>query len=83
MPVQGKQQDQKLILEIDGKELAVLEEVMGKFSFKDCQSLIRFALSMLVLNETKVFSITIEGFPRDITPAAHLLKGENYYARRF
>jgi hypothetical protein len=74
MSVQSKKENDKLILELDNGDLREFDKVMEKWSFKDHQSLVRFALSLLVLNENKSFPIKVDNQDRDIIPAPHLLK---------
>ena len=74
MSVQSKRENDKLILELDNGDLREFDKVMEKWSFKDHQSLVRFAISLLVLNENKSFSVKIDNQSQDIIPAAHLIK---------
>ncbi len=74
MAVKSVSQDNKLILEIDNGDLAKLNEVMEKWSFKDYQSLLRFSVSILLLNEAKSFGLKIDGTQQEIIPAKELLK---------
>jgi len=75
MSVQSKKEKDKLIIELDNGELREFEKVMDKWHFRDYQSLMRFAISLLVLNENKSFPIRIDNESTDIMPAAHLIKG--------
>jgi hypothetical protein len=74
MAVKSKKDGSKLILELDNGDISKLEEAMEKWNFKDHQSLIRFMVSMLILNEGKSFSLRIDGRQQDIIPSADLLK---------
>lgn len=74
MAVKSNEKEGKLTLEIDNGELKKLKEVMEKWSFKDYQSLQRFMISILFLNEDKSLSIKLDGRQQDIVPASDLLK---------
>jgi hypothetical protein len=74
MAVKGKNEGQKLILEIDNGDLTKLEDVIKKWSFKDYQSFFRFAISLLILNEEKSVSIKVDGTQQTFAPASDLLK---------
>ncbi len=63
-----------LTLEIDNGDLTKLESVMEKWSFKDYQSLFRFAISVLILTDDKSISIKMNGVEKNITPAKDLTK---------
>lgn len=75
MAVKSIERDNKLILELDNGEYTKLKEAMGKWSFKDYQSLIRFSVSMLLLNEDNYFSIRIDNRQQDIVPATSYITG--------
>lgn len=74
MSVYSKTEGDKLILELDNGDRTEFEKVMAKWSFRDHQSLMRFAVSLLVLNENKHFPIKVDNHERDIVPAVHLIK---------
>lgn len=74
MAVKSKDENGKLILEIDNGDLEKLNQVMDKWSFKDHQALLRFSISILILSEDESISIKMNGSQRSITPAADLLK---------
>lgn len=74
MAVKSKKEGDKLFLEIDNGELKKLDEVMEKWAFKDYQSLIQFAISILVLNEDRSVSIKRDGILQTFAPATDLLK---------
>ena len=76
MAVKATEEENKLILEIDNGEFSKIKEVLEKWSFKDYQCLLRFMISLLVVNESKSFRITVKGSPEDIVPAPELIKGE-------
>ena len=63
----------KLYLELDHGDLDKLDQAMDKWSFKDYQSFLRFAVSLFILNESKSFSIKIDGFKTDVVPVEDLL----------
>lgn len=77
MSVQSKVEGDKLVLTLDNGDYAEFKKVMDKWDFKDHQSLMRFALTLLTLNENNYFPIKLDNQPRDITPAPHLLKAKN------
>ena len=49
------------------------KEAMTSWKFKDDQSLLRFAVSILVLSEDKIISTKMEGKQTEVKPAAELL----------
>lgn len=75
MAVKAQEKDKKLMLDIDNGDLSKLNEVMDKWGFKDYQSFMRFAVSILLLNEEKSIGIKLDGIKQDITPSSDLLKG--------
>ncbi len=74
MAVKGRVEGQKLLLEVDNGDFTKLEEVMKKWAFKDYQSFLRFAISLLILNEEKSVSIKVDGKQQTFAPASDLLK---------
>jgi hypothetical protein len=74
MAVKSSKSGDKLILELDNGDVIKLEDVMKKWAFKDHQSLIRFVVSMLILNENNSFSLRIDGRQQEIVPSADFLK---------
>ena len=74
MAVKSTKNGEKLILELDNGDVVKLEEVMNKWGFKDHQSLIRFVVSMLILNEDNSFSLRIDGRQQNVIPSADFLK---------
>ncbi|HDV5783367.1 TPA: hypothetical protein RJD83_000279 [Legionella pneumophila] len=76
MAVKSQEKEDKLILEIDNGDLSKLNDVMEKWGFKDYQSFMRFAVSILLLNEEKSVGIKLDGLKQDIAPASDLLKGK-------
>jgi hypothetical protein len=74
MAVKSKQEGEKLILEIDNGDLTKLDDALQKWNFKDYQSLLRFSVSMLILNEDRSFSIKRNGEQKSVVPASDLLK---------
>lgn len=74
MSVQSKEEANKLMLELDNGDYTEFKKVMDKWKFKDHQSLMRFAISILVLNENSYFSIRVDNEERNIVPISSLLK---------
>ena len=74
MAVKNREELNKLILEIDNGDLTNLNEVMKKYSFKDYQSLMRYCVSILLVNENKYVSITLNGIKTDIVPSPDFIK---------
>ncbi|HEV2917585.1 MAG TPA: hypothetical protein VGW78_07630 [Candidatus Babeliales bacterium] len=74
MAVNSKEDNSKLILEIDNGELKKLKEVMEKWQFKDYASLMQFAISIMVLNENRYVSIKKDGETQNVAPANDLLR---------
>ena len=70
MAIKSTKLADKLALEIDNGDMTNIEKVMAKYSFKDYQSCIRFALSILLLNEDKHVSIKMDGQQQEIIPAS-------------
>lgn len=68
--------DNEITLKIDNGDYIEFKKVMQKWKFKDHQSLMRFAISLLVLNENKYFPMKVDNQERDIVPAPHLIKEE-------
>ncbi len=68
MPIKSIEEEGKLTLEIDGREYTYLKEAMKKWSFKDPEGMMRFAITLLWLNENKHFTVNIDGFNQDIQP---------------
>lgn len=66
-----------LKLEIDNGDLTKLNEAITKWKFKDYQSFMRFAVSIMLLNEDPSFSIKLNGIQQDIIPASTSLIEEN------
>ena len=54
--------------------LVKLNEVLEKWSFKDYQSLLRFSISLLLLNEEKYITIKLDGEKKDLVPSKDLIK---------
>lgn len=79
MAVKSTQDGDKIILELDNGDAVKLEEVMKKWSFKDHQSFLRFAMSLHLVNEGRSFSITQKGVPSAVEPVAELLKSQDSY----
>lgn len=76
MPVKSKEESDKLILEIDNGDLSKLKDVMDKWSFKDYQSFMRFAVSIFLLSDDNSISIKADGIRQDFAPVSDLLKGK-------
>jgi hypothetical protein len=74
MPIRDKEENSILQLTIDNGDLTKLKEALEKWSFKDYQSLLRFSISVLLLNEGQSISIKTKGFSREVKPAPDLLK---------
>jgi hypothetical protein len=74
MSVKTIREPNKLILELDNGDLSKFDEALKKWSFKDEQSMLRFLVSLLLLNENKFFSIKKYGTQTDVVPIPDLLK---------
>lgn len=74
MAVKSKTEQGKLILEIDNGDLEKLTQSMTKWSFKDHQSLLRFAISVLLVTEDHSLWIRQNGQQQPIAPAKDLTK---------
>ncbi len=69
-----EESENNLILNIDNGDLVKLKEVLNKLSFKDYQSLIRFSISLLLLNEEDYITIKLDGEKKDMIPSKDLIK---------
>lgn len=69
----------ELTLILDNGDLKKLNDVMKKYSFKDYQSFIRFAVSLLLLNENenKSVSIKMNGISTDVVPSDDLISKDD------
>jgi hypothetical protein len=74
MAITSKNEENKLILDIDNGDLVKLNEVLEKWSFKDYQSLLRFSISLLLLNEENYITIKLDGEKKDLIPSKDLIK---------
>lgn len=74
MAVRSRDENNKCIWEIDNGDLEKLRECMNKWSFLDEQSMLRFAVSLLLKAEGGEVTIKINGEPQRIAPADELLK---------
>jgi hypothetical protein len=74
MAIRSRQEGSKLLVEIDNGDLEKLGQCMSKWSFKDHQSLLRFAMSILLVTEENSLWIKTEGRQQAITPAKEYLK---------
>ena len=74
MAVISNEEENIIKLEINNGDYKEFKNAMKKWSFRDNQSLIRFAISLLVLNENKFFPIKVRDEDRYIVPAADLLE---------
>jgi hypothetical protein len=76
MAVKSEIKENKLILTLDNGEKKVFEEVRKKWNFKDEQSLIRFALSILDCSTKTFLTIYTEKGVENIIPADDLINGK-------
>lgn len=74
MAVKDTKGTDKLTLEIDNGDLSKLDQAMGKWGFNSYQSLLRFSISLLLLNEDNYFNLKIDKADRMIVPASDYLK---------
>ena len=74
MAVKSIKEGNILKLEIDNGDLEKLDQVADKWRFKDYQSLLRFAISILILSEEKSVTIKKDGVQKNLIPAADLIK---------
>lgn len=74
MAVKSSEDKDKLILELDNGDRTKFKQIMDKWNFKDEQSLLRFAMSLLILNENDYFGVKIDGRDKDVIPAEDYLK---------
>ena len=74
MAIKSQENNDKLILELDNGDYDKLIECMEKWSFKDHQSMLRFAMSVLLVSEDRSLSIKMDGRQQAIAPAKEYLK---------
>lgn len=74
MSVKSSVNKDQLTLILDNGDYIEFMKTLEKWNFKDHQSLLRFAISLLVLNENNYFPLKVDGISRDIVPASHLIK---------
>jgi hypothetical protein len=74
MSVESTRDKDQLTLKLNNGDLREFDRVMEKWHFKDHQSLMRFAISLLVLNENNFFSVKIDNQHRDVIPTSDLIK---------
>ncbi|GBR75785.1 hypothetical protein NO2_0421 [Candidatus Termititenax persephonae] len=65
----------KMLLEFSNGDIEKFKDVMGKYNFKDEQSLIRFVLSVLLVTEDNEVQIKKDGVFTPVVPANHSIKG--------
>lgn len=66
----------KIILEIDNGDKEKLEQALEKWNFKDHQSLLRFAVSVLLLTEDHTLWINKDGNHKEIQPSDDLINSK-------
>ncbi|MDR2437252.1 MAG: hypothetical protein LBD17_04200 [Endomicrobium sp.] len=76
MTVKETKKDNKLVLELDNGDLEKLNNVISRWKFKDTQSFLRFAVSLMLKTNREVLYIDVNGQPEGRVPAPHLLIGE-------
>lgn len=69
--------NEELTLKLDNGDYEKFKEVLDKWKFKDSQSFLRFAISVMLLTERNVLYIDKDGFPEGKVPAEHLIKKED------
>ncbi|MDR1926874.1 MAG: hypothetical protein LBQ13_04340 [Endomicrobium sp.] len=74
MAVKEIKQEDKLVLELDNGDLEKFKETIKKWNFIDSQSLLRFAISLMLKTERNVLYIDINNKPEGRIPADHLIK---------
>lgn len=74
MAVKSSSSESKLTLDIDNGDLSKLTEVMDKWKFKDHQSMLRFAISIMLLTEDKKLWMQSKGEQTQIVPADDLVR---------
>jgi hypothetical protein len=75
MSVKVTKDDTEILeLSIDNGDKQKLEQVLNKWNFKDYESLLRFAASVLLSAEDNTISIKIKSATQEVIPADNLLK---------
>ncbi len=74
MAVVKKQENDKLVLEIDGDDKQKIDDVMTKWKFKDHQSFLRFISSILLDTQDNSMYLKTDSGIVKVSPATHLLK---------
>lgn len=67
----------KVVIELNGQHLRVLDKAMERYNFKDVESLISFSVALLDLSENKTFGIFMDGRRQAVSPQDHLLNSDN------
>ncbi len=84
MSVKSMEGKDRLTLILDNGDFIEFMKALEKWNFKDHQCLLRFAISLLALNENNYFPLLIDGIYRDIVPGTHLNKDkDNLYDTDF
>jgi phosphopantothenate synthetase len=64
----------KLLLEFDNGDLEKFDQVLKEWNFKDEQSLLRFAVSIMLTTEKQIIYVNKNEAPAAVVPSAMLLK---------
>lgn len=74
MAIKGTLEGDRLRLDVDNGDLEKLNQVIEKWNFRDYQSLMRFAISIMIVTEDNTLGIKSNGNIQPITPAREYLK---------
>nr|DAM70009.1 MAG TPA: hypothetical protein [Caudoviricetes sp.] len=70
-----ERKDDLMILEFTNGDIEKFDKVMKKYNFVDAQALIRFAVSILLVNEAKEVMIKQEGSFIPVVPVETIREG--------
>ncbi len=73
MAVQSSEQDDKITLILDNGDKEKFHEVMEKYNFKDHQSLLRFAIAIMLETKENTLGILKDDGLLKVTPSASYL----------
>ena len=62
-----------LTLYLTDVDRKMFEQALSKWKFKDEQRMMRFVMGMLLLNEDKNFSFSVDGVTCDVDPSDEIL----------
>ena len=73
MAVKSEEKDNNLILTLDNGDKEKFQQLLGEWNFKDSQSLLRFAMSVMLETTDKTLTITKTDGDVKVVPADDFL----------